>query len=109
MDIDFWLLILVGILAQLIDGSLGMAYGVSSNSFLIGVGVPPAVASASVHTAEVFTTAISGFSHWRLGNIDRRIVLGLIIPGVVGTRLELMSLPVWMAMSSNPILPSICS
>lgn len=84
MDIDFWLLILVGILAQLIDGSLGMAYGVSSNSFLIGVGVPPAVASASVHTAEVFTTAISGFSHWRLGNIDRRIVLGLIIPGVVG-------------------------
>jgi hypothetical protein len=84
MDIDFWVLILVGFLAQLIDGSLGMAYGVSSNSFLLGVGVPPAIASASVHTAEVFTTAISGFSHWRLGNIDKRIVLGLIIPGVIG-------------------------
>ena len=76
MDIDFWVLIVVGFLAQLIDGSLGMAYGVSSNSFLLGVGVPPAIASASVHTAEVFTTAISGFSHWKLGNIDRRIVLG---------------------------------
>lgn len=84
MNIDFWVLILVGFLAQLIDGSLGMAYGVSSNSFLLGVGVPPAIASASVHTAEVFTTGISGFSHWRLGNIDRRIVLGLIIPGVIG-------------------------
>lgn len=84
MDIDFWVLIVVGFLAQLIDGSLGMAYGVSSNSFLLGVGVPPAIASASVHTAEVFTTAISGFSHWRLGNIDKRIVLGLIIPGVIG-------------------------
>jgi hypothetical protein len=84
MDINFWVLILVGFLAQLIDGSLGMAYGVSSNSFLLGVGVPPAIASASVHTAEVFTTGISGFSHWKLGNIDKRIVLGLIIPGMVG-------------------------
>lgn len=84
MDINFWVLVLVGFLAQLIDGSLGMAYGVSSNSFLLGVGVPPAIASASVHTAEVFTTGISGFSHWKLGNIDKRIVLGLIIPGVIG-------------------------
>ena len=50
---------LVGFLAQVIDGSLGMAYGVSANSFLMGAGVPPALASASVHTAEVFTTAVS--------------------------------------------------
>ena len=84
MDINFWVLVLVGIAAQLIDGSLGMAYGVSSNSFLLGVGVPPAIASASVHTAEVFTTAISGFSHWKLGNIDKRIVFGLLIPGMIG-------------------------
>ena len=84
MEINIWVLILVGFFAQLIDGSLGMAYGVSSNSFLLGVGVPPAIASASVHTAEVFTTAISGFSHWRLGNIDKRIVLGLILPGMIG-------------------------
>ena len=84
VDINFWVLVLVGIAAQLIDGSLGMAYGVSSNSFLLGVGVPPAIASASVHTAEVFTTAISGFSHWKLGNIDKRIVFGLLIPGMIG-------------------------
>ena len=84
MEVNFFLLVLVGFIAQLIDGSLGMAYGVSSNSFLLGIGVPPAAASASVHTAEIFTTAISGFSHWRLGNVDKRIVLKLLIPGVIG-------------------------
>ena len=60
METNFLLLVLVGFVAQLIDGSLGMAYGVSSNSFLLGIGVPPAAASASVHTAEIFTTAVSG-------------------------------------------------
>ncbi len=84
MEINFFVLVLVGFLAQLIDGSLGMAYGVSSNSFLLAVGIPPAAASASVHTAEIFTTAISGFSHWRFGNVDRKFVWGLLVPGVVG-------------------------
>lgn len=74
----------IGFLAQLIDGSLGMAYGVSSNSFLIGVGVPPAMASASVHIAEVFTTAASGLSHFRLGNLDRDLFLRLLVPGIIG-------------------------
>lgn len=87
MEPNFFLLVLVGFLAQLIDGSLGMAYGVSSNSFLLAVGVPPAAASASVHTAEIFTTAISGFSHWRVGNVDRKFVWGLLVPGVVGAAL----------------------
>ncbi len=87
MEINFFLLILVGFLAQLIDGSLGMAYGVSSNSFLLAIGIPPAAASASVHTAEIFTTAVSGFSHWRLGNVDRKFVWGLLIPGVIGAAL----------------------
>jgi len=76
--------IVVGFLAQLIDGALGMAYGVSSTSFLLSLGVPPAVASASVHTAEVFTTAVSGFSHWRMGNIDRQLFKRLVIPGAIG-------------------------
>ncbi len=84
MDVNFFLLILVGFLAQLIDGALGMAYGVSANSFLLGVGIPPAAASASVHTAEIFTTAVSGLSHWKLGNIDRNLVKRLIIPGILG-------------------------
>jgi hypothetical protein len=84
METNFLLLVLVGFIAQLIDGSLGMAYGVSSNSFLLSIGVSPAAASASVHTAEIFTTAISGISHWRLGNVNRRIVIRLLIPGVIG-------------------------
>jgi len=84
MEQDVIQFIVVGFLAQLIDGSLGMAYGVSSNSFLLSLGVPPAVASASVHAAEVFTTGVSGFSHWRLGNVDSRLLKRLLLPGVLG-------------------------
>ena len=75
---------IVGFVAQLIDGALGMAYGVSSNTFLLSMGVPPAAASASVHAAEIFTTAVSGLSHWRLGNVDRELLRRLLVPGVVG-------------------------
>ena len=74
----------IGFVAQVIDGSLGMAYGVSANSFLMGFAVPPALASASVHTAEVFTTAASGLSHWRLGNVDWQIIKRLAVFGVFG-------------------------
>jgi uncharacterized membrane protein YfcA len=84
LTLDFLGFFIVGFLAQVIDGALGMAYGVSSNSFLLGLGVPPAAASASVHTAEVFTTAVSGFSHWRLGNVDKEIIKRLALMGVVG-------------------------
>ncbi len=75
---------LVGFVAQLIDGALGMAYGVTSTSFLLSIGVPPAAASASVHTAEVFTTAVSGASHWKLGNVDRKLIRKLVLPGIIG-------------------------
>ncbi|HSK88660.1 MAG TPA: sulfite exporter TauE/SafE family protein [Anaerolineales bacterium] len=81
------LYVLVGFAAQMIDGALGMAYGVSSNTFLLSVGVPPAIASASVHVAETFTTAVSGFSHWKLGNVDKDLFKKLIIPGVLGAML----------------------
>jgi hypothetical protein len=84
MDLTILLYMLVGFLAQVIDGALGMAYGVSSNTFLLSVGVSPAIASASVHVAETFTTAVSGASHWRLGNVDKELVKKLIIPGVLG-------------------------
>jgi hypothetical protein len=76
--------IAVGFFAQLIDGALGMAYGVSSTTFLLSLGVPPAAASASVHMAEVFTTGVSGFSHWRLRNVDTSLAKTLIIPGALG-------------------------
>ena len=84
MDITILLYVLVGFIAQTIDGALGMAYGISSNTFLLSVGIPPAAASASVHMAEVATTAVSGISHWRLGNIDWNLVKRLLIPGVIG-------------------------
>lgn len=80
--IGFYLI--VGFLAQLVDGALGMAYGVISTTFLLSAGLAPVVASASVHTAEVFTTAASGLSHLRLGNVDRRLFARLCIPGLLG-------------------------
>jgi hypothetical protein len=84
MEITILLYMLVGFIAQIIDGALGMAYGVSSNTFLLSLGIPPAAASASVHMAEVVTTGVSGISHWKLGNIDWKLVGRLLIPGVIG-------------------------
>lgn len=74
----------IGLLAQLIDGALGMAYGVTSTSLLLAFGIAPAVASASVHLAEVVTTAASGASHIKFGNVDKQTVFRLIIPGSIG-------------------------
>lgn len=73
-----------GFFAQLVDGSLGMGYGVSSTSLLLALGLTPALASASVHLAEIGTSGVSGASHWRLGNVNMRILLLLGIPGGVG-------------------------
>jgi uncharacterized membrane protein YfcA len=84
IDQNIFLFIVVGFMAQMIDGALGMAYGVSSTTFLLGLGLPPAVASASVHTAEVFTTLASGISHLKLGNVDKTMFKKLVIPGVLG-------------------------
>ncbi|MFD0048712.1 sulfite exporter TauE/SafE family protein [Actinomycetes bacterium NPDC127524] len=78
------ILAFIGLLAQLIDGSLGMAYGVTSSSLLLAFGITPAVASASVHLSEVVTTAASGISHIRFGNVDKKMVFRLIIPGSIG-------------------------
>jgi len=74
----------IGFLAQLIDGALGMAYGVTSSSLLLMFGMAPAIVSASIHLAEVVTTAASGASHIKFGNVDRQAVLKLIIPGSIG-------------------------
>jgi uncharacterized membrane protein YfcA len=77
--------IAVGFAAQLVDGALGMAFGVISNSLLVGVlGVPPALASQRVHVVECFTTAMSGISHLIHGNIDKRLFFRLLIPGMIG-------------------------
>lgn len=74
----------VGLLAQLIDGSLGMAYGVTSSTLLLAAGIAPAAASAAVHFSEIGTTLVSGFSHHKLGNVDWRTVSIIAVPGGVG-------------------------
>jgi uncharacterized protein len=78
------LLALVGLVAQLVDGSLGMAYGVTSSTAMLAVGIAPASTSAAVHLAEVGTTLVSGASHWRFGNVDWRTVGILALPGGIG-------------------------
>lgn len=81
---EIWFYILAGFVAQLVDGALGMAYGLTASSFLIGYGIAPAPASATVHAAEVFTTGFSGLSHRYFGNVDKKLFWRLVIPGVVG-------------------------
>ena len=78
------LLALVGLGAQLVDGSVGMAYGVTSTTLLLAIGTNPAAASATVHLAEIGTTLVSGVSHWRFGNIDWGVVWKIGIPGAAG-------------------------
>ena len=78
------LLAVVGFAAQLVDGSLGMGFGVTSTSLLLIAGLSPAMASASVHLAELGTNVASGVSHWKLGNVDWRLVARLGVPGAIG-------------------------
>ena len=80
----FWTAVAVGLVAQAIDGALGMAYGITSSSFLLAAGAPPAMASGATHLAEVFTTGVSGVSHLRLGNVHKKLFFSLLLPGVVG-------------------------
>ncbi|MFI0859593.1 sulfite exporter TauE/SafE family protein [Streptomyces smyrnaeus] len=79
------LLALAGLGAQLVDGSLGMAYGVTSTTLLLAFGTNPAAASATVHLAEIGTTLASGVSHWRFGNVDWKVVAKIGFPGAVGS------------------------
>jgi uncharacterized membrane protein YfcA len=81
---DLLLYVAIGFAAQLVDGALGMAYGVTASSLLLGVGVAPAVSSATVHAAECFTTGASALSHHTFGNIDRKLFRRLLLPGMVG-------------------------
>ena len=82
--LSFWAAVLVGFAAQAVDGALGMAYGITATTFLLSTGVSPAIATASVHMAEVFTTGFSGVSHVRNGNVDKNLFVRLLAPGIVG-------------------------
>jgi uncharacterized membrane protein YfcA len=98
--------ILVGFVAQLVDGALGMAFGQISSTILISMGVPPAAASAGVHTAETFTTAVSGISHVAHRNVDWRLFARLVIPGMIGGILGAYVLTQIKADTAKPIVLS---
>ena len=83
-DQEFLIFFLIGVFAQLVDGTLGMGYGATSTSFLLAYGIPPAISSTGVHVAEMFTTGASAISHHRFGNINKKLVRHLLIPGVLG-------------------------
>jgi siroheme synthase-like protein len=81
---SFLMMLLTGFLAQMVDGSMGMGYGTISTTFLLANGVSPAIVSSRVHTARVFSSGVSGYSHHRFGNINKKLFKTLVIPGVVG-------------------------
>lgn len=81
---SFLIMLLTGFMAQMVDGSLGMGYGTISTTFLLANGVNPAVVSSRVHSARVFSSGVSGYSHHRFGNINKKLFKALVIPGIVG-------------------------
>jgi uncharacterized protein len=98
---------LVGLGAQIVDGTLGMAFGVTATTLLVFTGVGAAHASAAVHFAEVATTLASGVSHWRFGNVDKRVLLRLGIPGGIGAFLGATVLSRLSTESAAPITAGI--
>lgn len=84
---DILYYVLGGFIAQMIDGALGMAYGVTASTFLLAAGVTPAAISASVHSSEIFTSGVSGYMHLRFGNVNKKLFRTVLIPGVIGAAL----------------------
>lgn len=101
------LLALAGLGAQLVDGSLGMAYGVTSTTLLLSMGTNPAAASATVHLAEIGTTLMSGASHWRFGNVDWKVVARIGVPGAVGAFLGATVLSGLSTGTAEPVMSLI--
>ncbi len=84
LDKNFHWMVLAGFLAQLVDGALGMGYGVTSATILLSAGVNLAAISGSIHTAEMFASGASGYSHYKFGNVNKKLFKVLVIPGVIG-------------------------
>jgi uncharacterized membrane protein YfcA len=96
-----------GFLAQLVDGSLGMGYGITSSTILIFIGLSPAAASASVHIAKIGTGASSGFAHHRFGNVDWQVARRIALPGAIGAFVGAILLSGLSTASSRPISSSL--
>lgn len=92
LDKNIHWMVLAGFLAQMVDGALGMGYGVTSASVLMTTGVSPAAISGAIHTSEIFASASSGYSHYRFGNVNKKLFKALVIPGVAGAAVGAMFL-----------------
>ncbi|MDQ3926904.1 MAG: sulfite exporter TauE/SafE family protein [Actinomycetota bacterium] len=102
---NFVILALLGFAAQLVDGALGMAYGATSSTLLVGVaGIAPALASTAVHLGEVGTTFVSGASHWRFGNVDWSKITWLAVPGGMGAFVGAVALSSISAEAAAPLV-----
>jgi len=102
---NFVILALLGFIAQLVDGALGMAYGATSSTLLVGVaGIAPALASTAIHLGEVGTTLASGASHWRFGNVDWSKIVWLAVPGGIGAFLGAVALSSISAEAAEPLV-----
>ncbi|MDB5221340.1 MAG: hypothetical protein JWN83_7 [Chitinophagaceae bacterium] len=84
LDKHFYIMIIAGFVAQMIDGALGMGYGVTCTTFLLSIGINLPAISGSIHTAEMFSSAASGYSHYKFGNVNKKLFKALLIPGILG-------------------------
>jgi hypothetical protein len=84
LDRDFYIMVIAGFVAQMIDGALGMGYGVTCTTFLLSIGINLPAISGSIHTAEMFSSAASGYSHYKFGNVNKKLFKALLIPGIAG-------------------------
>jgi len=108
-DERFFWLFLVGFLAQLIDGALGMGYGVTCTAALLYIGIPLPAISSSIHTAEMFSSGASGFSHYKFGNINKKLFKNILIPGVIGAVLGALLLAYFGEKYSGIIKPILAT
>jgi uncharacterized membrane protein YfcA len=112
IDKQFLLFVLSGFLAQMADGMLSLGYGAINSMILLGLGMPPAAVSGSIHTAEIFSTGMSGYSHYRFGNVNRKMFAVMLVPGVLGAIAGAVLL-VWLgqhyASAVKPLLAIYCA
>lgn len=107
LDPAFGWMVLAGFLAQLVDGALGMGYGVTSAAVLLSAGVSPAAISGSIHTAEMFASGASGYSHYKFGNVNKKLFKVLVLPGVAGAVLGAVFLSKFGASHADWIRPAM--
>ena len=109
LDSIFYWMILAGFLAQLVDGALGMGYGVTCTTILLSLGVSLPAISASIHTAEMFSSGFSGYSHYKFGNVNKRLFKAMIIPGVIGSILGAVLLAKFGVKYADYVRPVLAS